>query len=149
MNVIFHKNVVIKSASATHANEAIILSHGGYTPSKIFGLGGSGTTTTPAGTTVKFNASHDNYGVYTHGLHLLGGAPATFNETVPANSRITNYSLENHDKCDFVNPNTNYDVITISPLGKAHLSDVFEALKQNGIQYTAINSFHCRVNKTA
>lgn len=141
-----HQNVIIRSLSG-NAREAILLAHGGYTPSRYGLFSGSGHCTTPLETSISFNARPNKTGIFTRGLHLLSGAGHSVAEGVRGGSKIINYSLSYDSKAEDVEPNEKFDIIVISPHGKAHMSDIFDAMRQHNRRYTYLYSVACRVNK--
>jgi hypothetical protein len=141
-----HQNVIIRSLNG-NAREAILFAHGGYTPSRYRLFSGSGHCTTPLETRIGFNALHNKGGIFTRGLHLLSGTGHSVADDIHGGSRIINYSLSYDNKAEEVEPNERYDIIVISSNGKAHMSDIFDAMRQHNRHYTYLYSVACRFNK--
>lgn len=139
-------NVIIRSQNE-NAKKAVIFAHGGYTPPRYGILSGSGCTITPSETAIGFNARHDGVGIFTRALHLLYGYEPSVNEEVRGGSEIINYSLMHDSKAEAVAPNEEYDVVVISPNGKAHMSDIFSSMREHDCRYTYLYSVACRINK--
>lgn len=100
--------------------------------------------------TIHFNASHNHYGVYTHGTHLLNGGSIHMMETINGGNEITNYSLTHHNTANKdLRPTAEYDLILIAPTGKAHMNDIFSAIQGHGLRYRQLFIFACRINKLA
>ncbi|CDH34867.1 hypothetical protein XBI1_600009 [Xenorhabdus bovienii str. Intermedium] len=130
--------------------EALILTHGGYTPSFANDLccfGGSGYIRIPTGITLVFNSKPKRVSVGLSSVEkLLQGVLTGTGEIVKSGENIRNYSLTPSDTLSRINPNSRYDTITITN-GKAHMSDIFEAIRHFKLPYTRIYSFACRVNR--
>ncbi|WP_137937103.1 putative adhesin [Chitinivorax sp. B] len=141
-----HKNVVI-TRIGDQATTALLLSHGGYTPSRGMFRSGSGKVIVPPGMTLYFNSADDTVSIGTKAFHLLQGYDVLPMDTKPGGSVIENYSLEHNHIFDRAIPTAQYDLITISPNGKAHMDEVFEAIRAHQLRYTVIHSFACRINK--
>ncbi|NRO97451.1 hypothetical protein GWC77_16125 [Paraburkholderia sp. NMBU_R16] len=144
--VIKYKNVVIKSADGT-ARKALLLSHGGYTPDRGFLRHGSGQVSVPQGLTLHFNSTEDRVSIGTRAAHLLQGYQVDPVDTKSEGNIIKNYSLEYDSKFGTYQPNEEYDLIIVSPDGKAHMNEVFDAIRVNNKNYESLHSFACRVNK--
>lgn len=144
--VVKYKNVVIKSADGS-ARKALLLSHGGYTPDRGVFRHGSGQVSVPQGLTLHFNSTEDRVSIGTRAAHLLQGFQVDPVDTKPEGNIIKNYSLEYDSKFETYHPNDEYDLIIISPDGKAHMNEVFDAIRVNNKNYESVHSFACRVNK--
>jgi hypothetical protein len=127
--------------------EAVIATHGGYTPRRGFFRRGSGKSTIPANVELVFYTGADGY---------LGGGAQWFMQgypakqaPIPAHGITENYSLTYDDKIvPKIYSDHGYDLIVIREEGaKAHLNDVWAALKAKNRQYSKIHCFFCRVNK--
>lgn len=139
-------NVCIDSINP-QAQKAVILSHGGYTPKRNNIQKGSGKILVPAGLTLLFNSLEDSPSIGTKALHLLQGFNVSPVDKALSGVLINNYSLTYNNIFNPVKPNEEYDLITISPAGKAHMSDVFDAIRIHNKRYINIHSFACRINK--
>lgn len=146
MQILRYRNVIIRTI-AGNASRAILMAHGGYTPPRNRIFLGSGCCQVPSYTALHFHALPDFVAVFTHGVHLLAGANIRPMETVLGGRGIVNYSLTYNEMATALMPNAQYDLITVAPHGKAHMVDVFAAMRQHQRQYTDLNSFACRVNK--
>lgn len=145
--VIKYKNVVIKSVDGT-ARKALLLSHGGYTPDRGVFRRGSGQVSVPQGMTLHFNSTEDRVSIGTRAAHLLQGFQVDPVDTKSEGHIIKNYSLEYDSKFETYQPNDEYDLIIVSPDGKAHMNEVFDAIRVNNKNYETVHSFACRVNKS-
>ncbi|WP_447770328.1 putative adhesin [Aeromonas veronii] len=143
-----HKNVVI-ATKGDGAKKAVIFAHGGFTPERGKFRKGSGTAVIPNFTRLHFNARHGSPSIGLKGGHMLqnGNSIDPLDVCLPG-SKITNYSLTFNAKFEPFEPSSEYDVIKISPQGKAHMTDVFDALKIYGLMYEQIHSFACRIDKS-
>lgn len=146
MPVYKYKNVIIKSASSS-AGQAVLICHGGHTPARNRLMTGSGEVMVPHGLNVGFNTTEDNFSIGPRVLHFLQGYDYAPVEMVRGGEIIKNYSLSCDEKYAGLNPTLDKDVITISDKGKAHMSDVYEAIRIHSLMYTTLYSFACRVNK--
>ncbi|WP_157637525.1 putative adhesin [Burkholderia ubonensis] len=144
--IISFKNIIIKSAGS-HAPNALLLSHGGYTPRRNVLQPGSGSVTVPAGVTILFNSGENEPSIGTKAMHLLQGYPVIPVDKKSPGVVIENYSLEYNELFDGCLPTEHFDLVTISQKGKAHMSDVFDAIRMYHINYSSIHNFACRVNK--
>ncbi|WP_157659460.1 putative adhesin [Burkholderia ubonensis] len=140
------KNINIKS-TGNHTPNALLLSHGGYTPRRNVFQRGSGYITIPTGITILFNSGENEPSIGTKAMHLLQGHPIIPVDRKPAGAVIENYSLEYNELFERCLPTEHFDIVTISPQGKAHMSDLFDAIRIHKINYGSIHSFACRVNK--
>ncbi|WP_340617357.1 putative adhesin [Xenorhabdus entomophaga] len=159
MSIIQYRNISINRISPC-AMKALIFTHGGYTAARMNDwscFGGTGYTKVPDGITLWFNSKHDTPSVGLSTANKLlqeinsnGIADPLIskykaNEKIRGGKSVRNYSLTPNDKLS-ANPNLRIDIITITR-GKAHLSDIFEAIQQLKLPYTDIYSFACRVKK--
>lgn len=140
------KKLIISSVNFT-AKKALILSHGGYTPSQSKFRKGSGLVAIPHGLTMEFNSMRNEPSIGTKANHLLNGFDIPPQDTVVFGAFINNYSLTHNPLFDRYKPNEQYDLIRIDTVGKSHMTDVFEAIKTLDLGYTDIRSFACRINK--
>ncbi|MFA3763141.1 putative adhesin [Yersinia sp. 2466 StPb PI] len=140
------KNVVIKSLNF-NARKALLLSHGGYTPQRDFIRNGSGMVCVPAGATLFFNSDENRPSIGTKAFHVLQGYPLAPVEIKQSGSIINNYSLEYNEIFERLKPTIEYDLISISPRGKAHMSDIFKMMQLKNKRYDIIHSVACRINK--
>ncbi|HHR6132376.1 TPA: putative adhesin [Providencia alcalifaciens] len=140
------KNVVIKSLNF-NARKALILSHGGYTPRRDFIRHGSGVVYVPKDVTLYFNSEENRPSIGTKVFHLLQGYPLLPVEIKLPGDLINDYSLQYNEIFRNLNPTVEYDLITISLGGKAHMSDVFRAIQLKNKRYDIIHSVACRINK--
>ncbi|WP_415869564.1 putative adhesin [Burkholderia ubonensis] len=140
------RNIIIKSAGS-HAPNALLLSHGGYTPKRNVLQSGSGRVIIPEGVTMLFNSGEDAPSIGTKAIHLLRGYPIIPVDKKSPGAVIENYSLEYNELFDRCLPTEHFDLVIISQRGKAHMSDVFDGIRMHHINYSSIHSFACRVNK--
>lgn len=140
------KNVVIKSINL-NARKALILSHGGYTPRRDFIRNGSGMVYVPNGVTLYFNSEENRPSIGTKVFHLLQGYPLPPVDIKLPGELINNYSLQCNEIFRNLSPTSEYDLITISSEGKAHMSDVFKVIYLKNKRYDIIHSVACRINK--
>ena len=97
--------------------------------------------------TLYFNSDEDRPSIGTKAFHVLQGYSLAPVETKPPGSLINNYSLECNPMFEKSEPTIEYDLITISPRGKAHMSDIFKVIQLKNKQYDTIHSVACRINK--
>ncbi|HHR6132085.1 TPA: putative adhesin [Providencia alcalifaciens] len=117
------KYIIIKSLNM-NASKALLLSLGGYTPRRDRIRRGSGMICVPEGIHLFFNSEVDRPSIGTKAFHLLQGHVLGPVESMPPGSVINNYSLTYNKIFEKLKPTAEYDLITISLDGKAHLSDV-------------------------
>ena len=142
----FSHNVVIKSLNP-HARKVLLLSHGGYTPQRNHIMKGSGKVCIPAGITLFFNSEENRPSIGTKAIHLLDGFPLPPVETKQSGCMINNYSLEHNEIFERLKPTLEYDLITISPRGKLHMSDIFNVIRRKNKNYNIIHYMACRIDK--
>ncbi|MGU3626886.1 hemagglutinin repeat-containing protein [Comamonas sp. C24C] len=141
-----YKNVDIKSRGP-NASTVLILGHGGHTPSRNIFMPGSGKVKVPDGKVVNFNSLDGNVSIGTKADHLLQGFSVPPIDSSDSGTTIKNYSFEHAPVFDHYKPTDKFDLITIQPGKKAHMRDVFDALKASGSNCTTIHNFACRINK--
>ncbi|MBU9851973.1 putative adhesin [Rahnella aceris] len=146
MSVQIYRNIKIKSLGG-NARKAMLLSHGGYTPQRSFFQRGSGSIVVPANLTLLFNSAENEPSIGTKAMHLLQGYHQPSFETLKMGAVVKNYSLEYNKIFEGCLPTATFDLITITEKGKAHLSDLFDAIKMNRINYDTVHIFACRINK--
>jgi len=147
MKIYRYKNVIISSLS-TQVSQAVLICHGGYTPSSNIIFRGSGFIMVPHNLTIGFNCKEDHVSVGPRVLHFLNGHAYIPQDIYYGGSYIKNYSITHDSKYATLQPKAEIDIITISPSGKAHISDVFNAIKVLKKEYIFLYSFACRVNKS-
>ena len=140
------KNVIIKSINL-NAKKALLYSHGGYTQRRGFIRKGSGMVLVPEGVSLYFNSEANRPSVGTKAHWHLQGYPMDPVEIKPPVSIINDYSLTHNISDNGIMPTNEYDIITISKNGKAHVSDVFMAIRLQNKRYEIIHSVACRINK--
>jgi len=147
----FYKNLVINSCGS---QTAILWTHGGYTPRQ--GLKpGSGTADVPDGLTVRFHTPDDTVGAGDKARRWLEGNPnnttdLTVFQTAVAGQSVKNYSLSvkaSDNKSFEADYRPQYDMITTAVDKKAHLKDVFDAMRELSFRWTELRYFACRINK--
>ncbi len=102
----------------------------------------------PDGLTLHFNCLEDHVSIGTRAIHLIDhGIQFDPIDTKQPGSTINNYSLTYNKKFERLTPTNEYDLITISENGKAHMSDVFRAIQLQNKRYEMIHSVACRIDK--
>ena len=129
-------------------DEVAIVAHGGYTPRRGSIRTGSGKSS--AEIPIIFYA-HPNQAAINCGRTLIQGTGfVKAFETTPQGKEIENYSLRIDPDFEkgvgkIVQPLM--DFITIAGSGKAHMDEVWEAIRLFGLKYTKLHFVACRVNK--
>lgn len=137
--------------------EAIISTHGGYTPKRGPLKKGSGKTQVPGDINrelkVLFYSPADTVCIGMAAQWMFQGFPSTqpVQETSAINDIVENYSLTHFENSkNWVVPDTSkYDLIRVLEGKKIHLSDVWEVIRVNALHYHTIHFFACRINKLA
>ncbi|WP_152430490.1 putative adhesin [Vibrio aquimaris] len=141
------KNVLIKS-KGNGSKKAVIFAHGGFTPKRGLFREGSGIITVPKSMTILFNSKEGSPSVGMRGIEMLEeGKVLQPIDMVKGGEEMKNYSLSFNRKFETCEPTDDYDIICISKNGKAHMSDVLEAMQKFGQNYETIHSFACRIDK--
>ena len=129
-------------------DEVAIVAHGGYTPRRGSVQTGSGKSS--AEIPIVFY-SHPNQAAINCARTLIEGtAPVKTFETSPKGSEIENYSLKNDpdfEKAIGIINQPVMDFITIAGSGKAHMEEVWDAIRLFGLKYTKLHFVACRINK--
>lgn len=129
-------------------DEVAVVAHGGYTPRRDFIRTGSGKSS--AEIPIVFY-SHPNQAAINCGRTLIEGTGIVKSfETAPKGQEIENYSLKNDpdfEKAVGIIVQPVMDFITIAGSGKAHMDEVWEAIRLFGLKYTKLHFVACRINK--
>jgi hypothetical protein len=149
--IIRSKNLVFHIRDGRVNTEAVVASHGGYTPRRLLVFSGSGKITIPANLEVRFYTYHDLTCIGTRaawGIDTANGIAHLPFESA-TNTIVTNYSLSHHEQTGtYPKENQARDAILVEDGAKAHLSDVLDVIAANNLPYTILHNFHCRVDKT-
>ena len=137
---------IIRQGDST---EAVILSHGGYTPKRDFIRRGSGEFVLFC-EQLTFHSKHDTPAVGMQGLRFAQGSMIEgYVESRKRGETVTNYRLTpdlrkygDLDGMDFAR-----DVITPREGIRVHLKDVLSDLEKHDMTYDNIHCFHCRIDK--
>lgn len=130
--------------------EAAIITHGGYTPASGCFRTGSGVTSVPTGITLELYAPADTVCIGTAGYWKVSTGKCTNDpsETLNAHDPTENYSLTHDEKMDSWNFDDSWKMdIFMVTRKKAHLNDIWKFIESNGLPYTKLHAFFCRINK--
>jgi len=141
-------NLIIHSVGA---RQLAIWTHGGYTPRRG-PKPGSGTTTVPRWTTLHFHTPADTVGAGDKGRRFISGNPTDGDrqvfERVSGGSKCADYSLSVMDTDNKgLTEGATMDYLVTEPGTKIHLSDLWTAMKEFGLEYNDVHYFACRINK--
>ncbi|GHC75946.1 hypothetical protein GCM10010136_26370 [Limoniibacter endophyticus] len=144
-------NIILLTTHEDAVREAILISHGGYTPRRDFFRRGSGLVVIPDGLTMEFASARCAETLVETGIEdaarVLAGFPYYTSETLKPGQHVDNYSLTYAAEGDLFTPSSHCDVIKISAGPKAHLSDIFNVYRTLGCTWKTLHYFPCRANK--
>lgn len=137
-----------------HATEAILICRGGYTPKRSFLHRGSEEIHVPNFLKVVLYApdgckisESEGFRLRQDTFHGTWDINTECEEIKSPGSLITNYSLTSFISSKPLYPHWNLDVIRVRTGRKAHLSDVFNMIKNSNSRYNILHCVHGRVDK--